>query len=152
MREIIQRVIRLYNTWIKRSFIRFAIVGTVGFIVNYISLIALYDVLSLPIVIAQLFGAELALLATFTGNNYWAFTGHEHHPTHKKFAKFHMTAWAGIGINSGIVIALVHYGHVFYGLALAIGSAVALIWNYILNSKFVFSKSKQMTGKHATSA
>ncbi len=117
---------------------RFVFIGGVGFVVNYIMLALLFDLLKAPIVVAQVIGAETAVLATFLGNNFWAFKGHHHISIKKKLLKFHASAIAGLIINSLCVVLLVHYGHVYYGLALVVGSLAGLIWNYTLYKRFVF--------------
>jgi putative flippase GtrA len=120
-------------------------VGGIGFIVNYASLVLFYHIIGWPIIIAQIIGAELALLSTFIGNNFWAFTHHNHIPLRRKFITFHISALMGILINSLCVILLVHFAHLFYGLALVVGSAAGLIWNYTLYTRFVF---KAQSSKH----
>lgn len=141
-KKIYSNLLNLYQKLIKFSLTRFLIVGTCGFLVNFVSLAILFDHLGLPILLSQLTGAELAVLTTFTGNNYWAFRGHEHQSFKKKITKFHLSAWTGVAINSTIVVTLVHYGKVYYGISLAFGSIVALIWNFTMNSLFVFRKQK----------
>lgn len=118
-------------------------VGGLGFVVNYAMLALVYDLLGAPILIAQIIGAETALLATFVGNNFWAFIGHHHVPIRKKIVKFHASALAGLVINSTCVVVLVRYAHLYYGLALVIGSAAGLVWNYTLYKRFVFTTHSQ---------
>jgi putative flippase GtrA len=130
--------IKSYYRLFSRDITRFLAVGSVGFIVNYVMLILLFDLLGLPILASQIVGAEIALIATFTGNNLWAFQGHRHIPIKKKLMTFHATAGIGILINSSCVITLVRFEHVYYGLALVVGSCAGLIWNYTLNKKVVF--------------
>lgn len=98
----------------------------------------LFDILNAPILIAQIIGAETALLATFFGNNFWAFRGKHHHTFWNKLVRFHASALGGLLINSTLVVVLVKYGHLYYGAALVIGSVAGLVWNYTLYKKFVF--------------
>jgi putative flippase GtrA len=129
---------KAYYRLFSHDFTRFAAVGAIGFIVNYAMLTLLYSVLKLPILLSQLLSAEVALLCTFTGNNFWAFTGHKHLSIKKKLLKYHLTSGIGILISTGVVTGLVKYAHLYYGVALVIGSALALIWNYTVNRKFIF--------------
>lgn len=99
----------------------------------------LYDLLGAPILVSQILGAETALLSTFVGNNFWAFIGHHHIPIRKKLIKFHMSAFAGLAINSTCVVVLVHFAHLYYGLALVIGSIAGLTWNYTMYKRYVFA-------------
>lgn len=115
------------------------VVGGIGFFVNYGMLALIYDLLGAPILVAQIIGAETALLATFAGNNFWAFVGHHHISIKKKLAKFHASALAGLAVNSFCVVVLVHYAHLYYGLALVVGSAAGLIWNYTAYKRYVFA-------------
>jgi putative flippase GtrA len=140
MKKYYPLVVASYYKLISLDKIRFLVVGGTGFVVNYAMLFLLYDLLSLPIFIAQLAGAETALIATFVGNNFWAFSGHDHHSMLHKIVKFHASALGGLLLNSACVIVLVHFAHVYYGLALAVGSIVGLCWNYTLYKHFVFKK------------
>jgi len=123
--------------------IRFLTVGSVGFVVNYLILTVFYGIFHLPILFAQIIGAETALLATFVGNNFWAFNNHRHISVRKKLIRFHLSAGLGLIVNSGLVVILVHFAHLYYGVALVIGSCVALICNYTLYKHFVF-KTKSL--------
>lgn len=135
------RFTTIYNKLFAHDITRFVFVGGVGFVVNFLMLALLYDVFNLPISVSQIIGAETALLATFVGNNFWAFVGHHHISVKKKLIKFHATAGIGILINSGCVIALVKYAHFYYGLALVVGSLAGLAWNYTMNKKVIFKVS-----------
>ena len=117
-------------------------VGGCGFIVNYLMLALFFDLLGLPILAAQIIGAETALLATFIGNNYWAFGGHHKVRKRVKLLKFHISAFMGLLINSTCVVLLVELAHVYYGLALVTGSLAGMVWNYTLYKKFVFRAYK----------
>lgn len=134
-------MVKSYYKLISYDKIRFLVVGGIGFFVNYGMLALLFDLLGAPILVAQIIGGETALLATFVGNNFWAFVGHHHISLRKKLVKFHLSAFGGLFINSAFVVILVHFVHVYYGLALVVGSIAGLIWNYTLYKKFVFKRS-----------
>lgn len=139
-------IIRVYYKLISYDKIRFLIIGGLGFVVNYLMLAGTFQVLRLPIAIAQVLSAETAVLATFFGNSFWTFGGHHHQTWLTKFIKFHISAIGGLIINSSCVILLVHYAHLYYGLALVVGSMVALLWNYTLYKHFVFKKHRGPAG------
>lgn len=132
-----------YYKLIAHSFIRFLIVGTIGFIVNFLVLSLTFKVLDLPIWFAQLLSAEISLITTFFGNNYWSYKGHDHIHMGRKFITFQLTATTGLLINTFIVSVLVTHAHMFYGLALAFGSIASLLWNHNANKHFVFKKQKR---------
>lgn len=135
------KLVKSYYKLISYNKIRFIIVGGGGFIVNYIGLATLYDLLKIPIVVSTILAAEVALLATFVGNNNWAFHYDHHHSLGNKLLRYHAGAAVGITINDLLVILLVHYAHIYYGLALVVGSATALIWNYTIYKRIVFKPS-----------
>lgn len=110
--------------------------------VNFCGLAIFFDILKLPILVAQIISAEMAVLATFAGNNFWAFTHHHHVSWRHKIVKFHASAIMGLVINSACVVLLVHFAHLYYGLALVIGSMAGLVWNYTLYKRFVFKSQK----------
>lgn len=106
--------------------------------VNYLSLTLFFHLLKVPILFSQIISAELALLSTFVGNNFWAFTHHHHFSLRRKLVKFHISAIAGLTINSTFVVTLVHFWNINYGIALVVGSLAGLVWNYNLYKRFVF--------------
>lgn len=138
MKLEMNRISSLTDPYLKHDKIRFIIVGGIGFVVNFLGLTLLFHVLKLPILVAQVVSVELAILVTFAGNNYWAFQGHDHISFFRKLWRFHASAITGMAINSAIVILLVQFAGLYYGLALAAGSAAGLIWNYTLYKRFVF--------------
>lgn len=140
-------ITKAYYKLISYDKIRFIVIGGVGFIVNYLGLALFFQYLTVPIVAAQVISAELAILATFIGNNLWTFKGHKQIPLVHKLIKFHISATAGFLINSGFVIVLVNYAHLYYGLSLIVGSLAGLIWNYTLYKRFVFSKKERESDK-----
>lgn len=136
---------KLYNKLTSIRFIRFGVVGSIGFLVNSAGLLLFYDKLKLPIIIAQLISAEIALMATFVGNNFWAFKADHHHTFIQKLARYHAGSWIGLGINSVIVVVLVKYFHLFSVLALGFGASVALLWNYTVNRRLIFISKEEKT-------
>jgi putative flippase GtrA len=136
-------LIKSYYKVIAYDKVRFVFIGGLGFVVNFLALTLIYHILKAPILVAQVISAELALLATFVGNNFWAFKGHHHVSLRSKLVKFHMSAIGGLIINTACVTILVKYAHVYYGLGLVVGSAAGLIWNYTLYKRFVFHSKKQ---------
>ncbi|MDB5184915.1 MAG: Dolichyl-phosphate beta-D-mannosyltransferase [Candidatus Saccharibacteria bacterium] len=133
----------MYHRVFAYNFARFIAIGAIGFVVNYIVLVLLFDILSLPILLSQIIGAEIALLSTFTGNNFWAFKDHSHISVRRKLVKYNATAGLGIILTAILVTVLVNHAHLYYGLALVISSCAGLVWNYTLNTLLIFKKSPQ---------
>lgn len=122
---------------LKLDFVRFCIVGGTGFVINLILLTIFNKVLNIPIFIAQLLAAEIALFSNFMLHHNWTY---KHRRIQKSLAslivQFHATSWPAI-LGSSIMVSLgvrvLHFNSI---LALVIASAIALGWNFGW-SKFV---------------
>jgi putative flippase GtrA len=119
---------------------RFLVVGGVGFVMNYMLLTIIYHWLKFPALPSQAFSAEVVLLATFVGNNFWSFTGHHHISIKRKLIKYNLTSGVGLLLNIITFTLLLKYAHLYYGLALVGGTLAGLVWNYTFNIKVVFKQ------------
>ena len=123
-RARLERLLRL-------DFVRFCIVGGTGFILNFILLTILHTALKLPVFIAQLTAAEIALFSNFMLHHHWTYKAHnvqKRVPT--LLVQFHASTWPAI-IGSALMVTagerILHFNNL---LALASSSAVALLWNF----------------------
>lgn len=95
------------------QFIKFCVVGTIGFIVNALGLELFYRLGLRPNWAAAL-GAELAIISNFTLNNLWTFVGYKIKEWGKilvKFFQFNLTSFGAVVIQF-IVVGL---GTLFFG-------------------------------------
>lgn len=138
-----QRIVQLKNS----SFIKFCVVGTVGFIINTI-ILELYVWWGLHPTVGSIAGAELAIVSNFVLNNAWTFqsqkiTGMMN--LGKKFIKFNGTSLGAIAIQAGTVSA----GTFFFGVAsyrgfYGIGVSIGLFWNYLMYSHVIWKKKRAL--------
>jgi len=113
------------------DFVRFCLVGAIGFVINFVLLTILYKVLHIHLFIAQLIAGEIALFSNFLMHHNWTYK-------HKKVKKtipsllwqFHVTSWIAIVGSALMVSGGVRYLHLHYFTALVLSSAVALLWNF----------------------
>jgi putative flippase GtrA len=122
---------------LKIEFIRFCIVGGVGFVINLIILVGLTKAFKAPVVVAQLFGAEIALGTNFFLHHNWTYK--DHHVTKdlkSLIIQFHVTTWPAILGSTAMVSLGVDTLHMSKLVALIISSAIALLWNFVW-SKYV---------------
>ena len=122
--------------------VRFIVIGGIGFVVNFLGLALFFDFLHAPIVAAQIISVELAVLVTFTGNNAWAFRGHDNIPIIRKLWRYHASSVVGMTLTSLVTIMLVDLVSLYYGLALVLGAITGLLWNYTAYKRFVFMTHK----------
>lgn len=127
-----------------QSFIKFAIVGFIGYIVNALGLELFYR-LGLTAGVAAAFGAELSIISNFTWNNLWTFSSKKisgFANIIKKFLAFNLTS-AGAVVIQFIVVGL---GTRFFGdqwrqilLIIAIGFFI-LPYNWLMYNKVIWKK------------
>lgn len=121
----------------KIDFVRFCIVGTLGFIINFGLLTLFYKVLGVNIFISQLLSSEIALFNNFILHHNWTYRDNITNKSIKNLLiQFHMSSWSAILGSSAIVALGVKVFHLHYVVALVIASAAGLFWNFAW-TKFV---------------
>lgn len=130
---------------LKVDFIRFCIVGGTGFVINLILLNLLHSVLKIPIVVAQLIAAEISLFSNFMLHHHWTYKSSKVDKSLRVLiVQFHATSWPAILGSSVMVGVGVKTFHLKTFEALAMSSAIALVWNFCW-SKFVIWKDTTKT-------
>ena len=113
------------------DFVRFCIVGSLGFVINFALLTLFYRTLGWPIFIAQLVSSEVALFNNFLLHHHWTYKTKRVTKTIPTLLwQFHATSWVAIVGSSLIVGAGVNIFKLNYVVALVISSGVALLWNF----------------------
>jgi putative flippase GtrA len=119
------------------DFVRFCIVGALGFVVNFSLLTMLYQKLGLHIVPAQLIAGEIALFSNFYLHHNWTYKSHHTMKTIQTLLiQFHATSWFALLLTTVIVAFGVKTAGLHYTIALMIAAAIALVWNFVW-SKYV---------------
>ncbi len=121
-------------------FLRFATVGTWGFIVDFSILNFLIFVAHLPAWLANTCSFSVAVLNTFTFNRLWTFPESRQRPIKQQLAQFFLVNLVGYTINELVFLgshALI-WQHLIgavlaWNLAKATASIVALFWNFSAN-------------------
>ncbi len=145
--EYIQNIIKYVisarlNELFKGTFIRFAVVGSIGFVINTVFL-EIFVHLGFAPWISSALGAECAIVSNFILNNYWTFKDRAVYGVHalSKFAAFNFTSIGAVIIQSGTVgVGTFFYGHGVYRIFYILGVAIGLIWNYIMYSRVIWKK------------
>ncbi len=122
---------------LKIDFVRFCIVGSLGFVINFLLLSMLYKLLDYPLFIAQVVAAEVALFSNFMFHHHWTYKANAVRKTITRLiVQFHLSSWVAIIGSASIVSFGVHVLKLNYAIALVLASATALFWNFGW-SKFV---------------
>jgi putative flippase GtrA len=120
-------------------FIKFAIVGVSGMVVDLSTLTFSREVLGLPLSVAVLLGFSLAVLSNFTWNRLWTFPESRNLPLGRQLIQFTIVNIIGLGINELVVLSLHPVFSAFlhdpaaYLVAKIIAIGIVLFWNFFVN-------------------
>jgi putative flippase GtrA len=115
-------------------------VGAVGYLTSEIFLFGLNGKLGLQKGLALLIANEAGLIATFILHETWTYkhVDHKHKTIIQKITRFHLSAWSGIAIIFGIGLFCIHVLGLNVYISQAIGSGVAMFWNFFWTKYFIF--------------
>lgn len=126
----------------KQKFIKFAIVGGTGFMINFIALRIFRKLIGVE-VIAWILSTEIAIISNFTFNNLWTFRTEKIEGIQKlivKFLQFNLTSAGAIIIQSivgpiGTSLVGVKYDFLVLGFVVAF---LVLPYNYFMYNRFIW--------------
>lgn len=131
----------------KQKFIKFAVVGFTGFIINFISLRIFRALFGIEI-LAWALSTELAILSNFTLNNIWTFRSEKIQGIQKlvaKFLQFNLTSVGALVIQSvagPIGVGIVGAKYDFFVLFFVVVFLV-MPYNYFIYNKFIWKKKQE---------
>ena len=129
-------------------FIKFAIVGAIGMVVDLTTLTISREILGLPLSIAIAIGFTVAVINNFTWNRLWTFPESRQSPIGRQLVQFTIVNIIGLGINEVIVLGLhpvfsiVTDDPIAYLAAKIIAIGVVLFWNYFANRVWTYKGIK----------
>lgn len=121
------------------SFIRFGIVGTLGFVWDTGTVYILRNFTNLYV--AGTCSFLIAGTLNWIINRLWTFRHVEHAAAHVQWAKFLVANAVGFVVNRGTFFLLVAFAPLVVRhpvIGIAAGSGAGLIFNYSLSKRFVF--------------
>lgn len=142
------RVRRVIEDLLRQDFVRFCVVGGLGFLINLVILKLLHDVWGWPIVVATLLGAEVAYFSNFMFHNFWTYKhGQKVEKSFRRLlVQFHLSAWSGMLLNTIIVyVAVVWFGQ-DSAVGLVIASLIVLFWNYFWTKFYIWRRHHEHDG------
>lgn len=139
----VEGTIKTFWFVIKTSrFVKFALVGFIGYLVNASFLQLFSSIGELP---AWLFSTELAIVSNFTLNNLWTFKAEKILGIRKlltKFLQFNLTSSGGLIIQTILGYIAVTYFNIPRQIALPIIIAcIVLPYNYFMYTKVIWKKA-----------
>jgi putative flippase GtrA len=120
------------------DFIRFGIVGFVGFLVTLILKVTVFH--SLNDFLATFFASEGGMVSNFIFHEKWTYNNVDHHskPIGKKFLHFQLSSLSGVLLITLINGGSIRYLHLSNLVSLVIASGVVMFWNFFWTKYFIF--------------
>ncbi len=126
-------------------FIKFAIVGAFGTVVDFSVLNLLVLVFGWPIGYANLVSVTCAIISNFIWNRLWTFPESRERALHTQFGQFAAVNVVGLGINEIVFLGTdaLWFGTMFahpldYNVAKAAAIVVVLFWNFFANRNWTY--------------
>ena len=138
--EFFLNIIRIrFNN--SEDFLKYCLVGLSGVIVNLGVYYYLTRFISFPITLSSPVAIEISIISNFFLNNFWTF---KKRPTKKSFRirllNFHIVAGVAGIMNYLLFLVLVYLVNIFDILAVVLGIAIGIVFNYAGNSLWTFRK------------
>ena len=132
-------------------FVKFLIVGTVGFVVDFGTLTFLVEAMGFIPVVANTISFSAAVVSNFTLNRYWTYPDSRSKRRRIQLLQFGMVSIIGLLINNGILVLLQHPFDLLlqemnapgaisgYIPAKMVGTIVVLFWNFFINRYWTYN-------------
>lgn len=137
-------------TWAwRQSFVRFAVVGGAGYLVNAAALTVFTRTLKLGADPALAGAIFVAMCFTWAGNRYLTFGARRAHGLRgmtEEWLRFVGANLLGAVVNYAVALALLHYGPGVLSnlyVAQACGVLAGLVFNFTLSSRMVFRAARR---------
>ena len=148
----------LINNKERGRFIRFAIVGTIGAVIDIGFFNLLAHLIAIPVLISQGISFSLAVISNFIWNRYWTYPDSRQKSLSRQLFQFIMVSVAGLIVRTLIfdyleqsliwisaqVIPESLVSPVVVGHNLALGTVIVVIlfWNFFINRYWTFNDVK----------
>ncbi len=125
-------------------FLKFMVVGTIGFVIDFGTLNLLHLVFGLHVLVANSISFSLAVLSNFTWNRLWTYPDSRSKPVRSQLGQFAVVNIMGWGINTLVLWLLTPIftdlvGDLGYNIAKAIATIIVLFWNFFINRYWTYS-------------
>lgn len=127
------------------EFIKFALFGLSGLLVNLGSYVLLTRRMGLDIALASPIAIELSILSNYFLNDVWTLKFRRATiPVYRRLLRFHAAAALAGSLNYLLLLILIYYMQVYDILANVIGISTGMLVNYTLNPIWTWHKSRPM--------
>ena len=125
-------------------FLKFMVVGTIGFVVDFGVLNLLVLLAGLEVLVANTISFSLAVLSNFSWNRLWTYPDSRTKPIRSQLTQFFLVNVVGWGINTLVLWLLTPVftaltGRLGYNIAKAIATIIVLFWNFFINRYWTYN-------------
>lgn len=114
-----------------QQFLKFGVVGTLAFFIDYGLLVLFVEVFGVNAVVAAAISFTISLIFNYFASMRYVFTHRKDMSRQKEFAIFVILSVIGLGINEVLMYVGVEILVVSYLLVKLFATAVVLVWNFI---------------------
>lgn len=132
----------MVNRILEPAFIKFAVAGTLGFSIDG-GLLTFLMGMDWHILTSRACSFSAAVTATWITNRFWTFESGSQRPMHREYAYYFTIQVAGATINLSVFLIMIYLIPSLESMPLiplASASAVAMVFNYLILKKWVFSQ------------
>jgi len=129
------------NAYNPVRFLRFALVGASGVMVNTVLLWLLTDIAGLYYLLSAAIATEAAIISNFIWNDIYTFADRRSKGTASfigRLLRFNLVSLGGLAINLAVLWFFTSIVGVYYLMANLIGIAVAMLWNFLVNLRWTW--------------
>jgi putative flippase GtrA len=144
------------NTKERGRFLRFAVVGVIGAVVDFGVFNLLSSVFLVPVIAASVISFLAAVTSNFTWNRYWTYPDSRSKPVSKQLLEFTIISLIGLAIRTPLFAFLERwFGRwmqaislpyktfltpdvIAHNLALAVAVIVVMFWNFFINRYWTY--------------
>lgn len=121
-------------------FLRFALVGASGVVVNAILLLLLVERLGVPVLLASLLSIEVSTLSNWSLNRAWTWRDRrEPGGLLSSLGRYHAVAVGGMALQWTVLGLMLQFTGAHYLIGSLAGVAVGTLWNFLGNDKLAFA-------------
>ncbi len=146
----------LNNPRERKRFLRFAVVGTIGAIIDFGTFNILFQIVHIQPVVASIISFTAAITSNYIWNRYWTYPDSREKNISKQLIQFALVNLVGLGIRtpifwglSRLFVAMLNAAELTFTFAsnkalsnngaLAIAVVVVMFWNFFANRYWTFN-------------
>ena len=136
-----EALVKLLNNETLRKLIKYGIIGSTSFIIDFSVTYYLKEILLLDKMLANSCGFCMGACQNFLFNKFWSFKSDNN--IYREFIVFIMIAVVGLTLNSLIILFFNGVLNLNFYLCKIIAVGMVFFWNFSMNYKFNFKSSEK---------